>query len=313
MPMPKSRNGAMTGWVPNAAHLRLFAGASLISLSPVWVKLVDVSPTTSGFYRAAIGGVALTLYLVITRQGLRLPRPMWGLLVVAAVFFALDLWFWHRSINYIGPGLSTLLANFQVFIMVLAGVLFLGQKPRAVQLIAVPLALLGLGLIIGLDWGSLPVDYQLGVVFGLATAVAYAGYLLTMRVLRSRAAHAVPAKEIGIMSLMIAAILAASVMIEGESLDIPTLSDAGWLLGYGLLSHSLGMMLIASSLPQVSTTEAGLALLLQPTLSFVWDVVFFARPMTAQELAGAGIALFAIFLGTRQKKLSRGSGVPPRL
>jgi len=62
------------------------------------------------------------------------------------------------------------------------------------------------------------------------------------------------------------------------------------------------MMLIASSLPQVSTTDAGLALLLQPTLSFVWDVSFFSRPMTMLELLGAGIALLAIFLGTRSHR-----------
>jgi len=34
-------------------------------------------------------------------------------------------------------------------------------------------------------------------------------------------------------------------------------------------------------------------------LSFVWDVVFFARPMTAMEIAGAAIALGAIYLGSR--------------
>jgi drug/metabolite transporter (DMT)-like permease len=58
-------------------------------------------------------------------------------------------------------------------------------------------------------------------------------------------------------------------------------------------------LFIASSLSEVTTVEAGLALLLQPTLSFVWDVVFFNRPMTATELAGAGIVLVAIYLGSR--------------
>ena len=86
---------------------------------------------------------------------------------------------------------------------------------------------------------------------------------------------------------------------EGESLDIPTAMDAGWLLAYGLMSHALGYLFIVSSLPQVTTTQAGIALLLQPTLSFVWDVLFFARPMTPTELVGAGIALFAIYLGAR--------------
>ncbi len=292
----------MPGLAPTNAQLRLFIGAALISLSPVWVKLTSVSPTTSGFYRVAFGGVGLTLFLLLTRQRLGFNRRIVAMLVLAAVFFALDLWFWHRSIGYIGPGLSTLLANFQVFIMIFAGILFLRQKPSAVQVIAVPLALFGLSLIIGLDWNALPGDYKLGVVFGLATAAAYAGYLLTMRVIRTGAEHAVPIREIAVMSLLVATILGASAVVEGVSLRIPTLPDAGWLLCYGLLSHSLGMMAIASSLPQVSTTEAGIALLLQPTLSFVWDVWFFARPMTAMELTGASIALLAIFLGTRQKK-----------
>ncbi len=282
------------------AHVRLFAGAALISLSPVWVKLVSVSPTTSGVYRTLFGGVALLIYLLFTRQALRLSRPVWAMLLTASVFFALDLWFWHRSINYIGPGLSTLLANFQVFFMMLAGILLYRQAPRPVQLIAVPLALIGLGLIVGFDWGELPADYRLGLIFGLLTAVAYAGYLLTMRAARANALDALPTREVAIMSLTVAGILAVSAYVEGVSLAIPTMADAGWLLGYGLLSHCVGMVLIASSLPRVSPTEAGLALLLQPTLSFIWDVLFFARPVTTTELIGAVIALAAIYLGSRR-------------
>ena len=281
-------------------RVRLYIGAALISLSPVWVRLVDVSATTSGFYRVAIGGMALALYLLFSGQRLRLGRWAWKMLLIAAVFYALDLWFWHRSINYVGPGLATLLANFQVFIMMLAGAVLLKQAPTGAQLVAIPLALLGLGLIVGADWSSASADYRVGVIFGLLTAVAYAGYLLTMRSVRVRSEHRVPSREIAVMSLAVAAMLAVSAAIEGESLAIPTLVDAGWLAGYGLLSHAIGLMLIASSLPQVSATEAGIALLLQPTLSFAWDILLFARPTTLVELSGAAIALFAIYLGARR-------------
>ncbi len=284
-------------------RLRLFAGAVMISFSPVWVKLVSVSPTTSGFYRVFFGGVALILFLIFTGQRLNLSKRVWLILLLSCVFFALDLWFWHRSIHYVGPGLATLLANFQVFFMMLAGVLMLGQRPRPIQIVAVPLALVGLGMIVGLDWQSLPADYRFGVVLGLLTAVSYAGYMLTMRSARTDAAHPLPTREVAIVSIGSAVILGLSAMIEGVSLAIPTLSDATWLLAYGLLSHCLGLLLIASSLPKVSTTEAGLALLLQPTLSFVWDVVFFARPMAAMELAGAAIALGAIYLGSRPRRI----------
>lgn len=281
-------------------RLRLFAGAALISLSPVWVKLVSVSPTTSGFYRVLIGGLALTLYLVATRKRPMFSDRVWLLLALAGLFFALDLWFWHRSIIFIGPGLSTLLANFQVFILVLVGILFLGQKPRATQLVAIPLALVGLGMIVGFDWQNLPGDYRLGVIFGLLTAICYAGYLLMMRFSREAAAVDMPTREIAVVSLASAALLGASALAEGQSLALTSIADVGWLAAYGILSHCLGYLLIVSSLPQVSTTEAGLALLLQPTLSFAWDVLFFARPMTPMELAGAVIAIGAIYLGSRQ-------------
>ncbi len=282
-------------------RLRLYIGAALISLSPVWVKLVSISPTASGFYRVFIGGIALSAFVTVSRRRLDFDRRVWLILVAAAIFFALDLWFWHRSIYYIGPGLSTLLANFQVFIMVLAGLLVLHQRPSVAQLVAVPLAVLGLGMIVGFDWRALPGDYRLGIIFGLLTAIVYAGYLLTMRAAHSYSTARLPVREVAVVSMLTAVMLFTSTLAEGESLVIPSLVDAGWLLAYGILSHCLGYILIVSSLPRVSTTEAGLALLLQPTLSFVWDVLFFARPMTAIELAGAAIALFAIYLGSRQR------------
>ena len=278
--------------------LRLFIGAALISLSPVWVKLVDVPPSTSGFYRVLFGGAALVIYLLVTRRRLHMTKQTWSLLIIASFFLSLDLWFWHRSVIYIGPGLSTLLANFQVFIMMIVGIVFLRQMPRPVQMFAVPLAFLGLILIIGLDWDALPKDYKLGVIFGLLTAAAYASYLLTLRKVRETSTFRVPTREMAVVSVICAVMLAATVLVEGQSLAIPTIEDMGWLVAYGVLSHCLGWLFIVSSLSEVSTVEAGLALLLQPTLSFVWDVLFFSRPMTAIELLGAGIALIAIYLGT---------------
>jgi len=279
--------------------LRLFAGATLISFSPVWVKLANVSPTTSGFYRLAIGGVALALVLAVSGRNLQLSKRAWQILAVATVFFALDIWFFHRSINYVGPGLATLLSNFQVFFMMLAGVLLLGQRPHLSQLIAVPLALFGLGLIVGFDWSGLPDDYRWGVIFGLLTALVYAGYMLLMRAARRDSSDPLPVREVAVISLGSAVMLGIAAFTEGESLTIPSLLDAVWLFNYGIFSQCLGLLLIASSLRTVTTTQAGLALLLQPTLSFTWDVLIFDRPMTATELSGAALTLFAIYLGSR--------------
>jgi len=39
-------------------------------------------------------------------------------------------------------------------------------------------------------------------------------------------------------------------------------------------------------------------LLLQPTLSYVWDVLFFDKPTGTVEIAGVILALAGIFLGS---------------
>jgi len=293
----------------HSSRVRLFIGAALISLSPVWVTLVDVAPSTSGFYRVLFGGAALVVYLLATRRRLHLSRRAWRLTLAASFFLLLDLWFWHRSIIYIGPGLSTLLANFQVFIMLIAGIVFLRQIPRPAQLIAVPLAFLGLALIVGFDWESLPGDYRIGVLLGLLTAVAYAAYLLTLRLLRESSTFRVPTREMAVVSVFCAAMMAVTVLGEGGSLAITSYEDLGWLIAYGVLSHCMGWLFIASSLSEVSAVEAGLALLFQPILSFVWDVAFFDRQMTIVELVGASIALVAIYLGSRpSSKQIQGTG-----
>jgi drug/metabolite transporter (DMT)-like permease len=289
------------------ARTRLYSGAVLISFSPVFVALVSVSPTTSGFYRTAIGGAALAVILLFNRgHRLKFKQGVWLALFAAAVFFALDLWFWHRSILYIGPGLSTLLANLQVFFMMAAGFLVLGQRPRGVQLLAAPLAMLGLMLIVGLDWSVLDVDYRVGIIFGILTAASYAGYLLSMRRARIGAERAVPLAEVAVVSWLVAIFLGAAALIGGDSLAVPTITDGLWLAAYGVLAHAGGLILIASSLHALSATEAGIGLLLQPTLSVIWDVLLFGRELAPIELLGIAITLGAIFLGSVARRYNDG-------
>jgi drug/metabolite transporter (DMT)-like permease len=281
-------------------HFRLFAGAFLISFSPVFVRLVSVSPTASAFYRTLFGGIALVLYLVVHRRGPP-PRRIWIALGCAAIFFALDLWFWHRSILLIGPGLATLMANLQVFFMIAAGVLLFRERPSWLQIAAAPLALIGLALILGTDWSALEASFRMGVLLGLLTAMSYAGYLLSMRRARAGAADPLPVIEVATVSILVTILLGVAMFAEGGSLTIPTLGDFGWLLAYGVLVHAFGLMLIASSLTDVTAAEVGVALLLQPALSLLWDALLFQRAFGVVEVLGLALTLTAIYLGSQRR------------
>ena len=281
--------------------LSLLAGAAMISTSPVFVKLTTVPPTTSGFYRVLFGG--LILALLAWRRPESRPRGSraWTALIVAAVFFSLDLWFWHRSIHYVGPGLSTLLANFQVFVLALVGVLAFREKLRTELLVAIPLALYGLSLIVGFEWQGLEPDYRAGVLFGLLTAVSYAGYILSLRYARTGGSGGTPGADLAVVSLCTALFLGASALFEGVSLTIPGWRDAALLVGYGFVAQVLGWLLISRGLSGVPASRVGLVLLLQPLLAYIWDIAFFSGPVAAAQLGGALITVFAIWLGSRRR------------
>src|SRR5690606_20199871 len=107
--------------LPRAALLQMIIGACAISTTSIFVKYANVGPTVSGFYRMAFGGLMLLAWLVATRGWKPLRWSDIGWLLIPAAAFAIDLVMWHRSILYVGPGLATLLGNFQVFLMALAG------------------------------------------------------------------------------------------------------------------------------------------------------------------------------------------------
>ena len=284
----------------NNHRLRLYFGAVLISFSPIFVSLVDINPTVSAFYRVFIGGIALTLYLLISKKRFDFNRTVWFFLFMASIFFAADLWFWHRSVIYVGPGLGTLLANMQVFIMMMAGIFLYKQIPTKVQLFSVPFAVIGLSMIVGLDWKELKPNYQAGIIFGLLTAICYSSYLISMRQAQQSKTNIIPIREVASMSLMVSVILAFTVFFENESLIISDINDYLILLMYGIGSHAIGGIMIASALVRVTTTEVGIALLLQPTLSFIWEILFFNRSFTMIESVGVVIVLYSIFLSSNR-------------
>lgn len=296
---------ARTLFSPGRATARLLFGATLISLSPVFVKLTTVPALVSATYRVLIGGVVLVLYLSWRGQ-MRWPTgSALLLLVVSGAFFAGDLAAWHQSILYVGPGLATLLANFQVFIMALVGVWFLKETMSRAMWLAIPLAMIGLAMIAGFDWAALAPTVRSGMALGLAAAVLYSGFMLGLRKAQILTAHADTGPNLAVACLIAAPLLVVSAVLQGQSLAIPSLADGVYLLAYALIAQVFGWLLITSALGNVPAARVGLVLLLQPALSFVWDVLLFERRFTTLELGGAAIALIAIYLGSRPARVRR--------
>lgn len=288
----------MSQGVQRGPLLAMIAGAALISTTSVLVKFSHVPPTVSAFWRMLFGGAILGIALAAMREwrAVRMRDVLW--MVPPALAFATDLFFWHRSILDVGPGLATLLGNLQVFMMALAGVLLHREKLGWRFLLGLAMAFAGLWLLVGKGWSGFDAGYRRGVLYGALTAVCYAAYMLSFRHAQRERSTLGSSQLLAIASLLCALVLAALCVAGGEPFRIPDTQTLVALIALGLVGQCLGWVLISRAMPQLPTSLVGLLLLLQPILSFLMDVVLFHRATRVEEWIGLALSLGGIFVGS---------------
>lgn len=289
------------------ALIKLLCGSVCISFSPIFIKLANVSPDSAGFYRMLFAGLTLLPLMWLRGESLRMSRRSTLLLGGCGLLLAIDFMFWHRSIHLVGPGLSTLLGNFQVFFTALLSLLLFRLRITKMFMLAVVVALVGLFLITGIDWGGLAAGYRAGILFGLLTAVFYSGYVVTLKTAMSDpGVESVPAMLV--VAIPSTLLLALVTTLRGASFAIPDAGSLFALLGVGIISTTLGWSLISAAIKQIPATIAGLVLLLQPTLALVWDVLLFERPLGQREIIGILLILSGIYVGSYKAPVPREEG-----
>ncbi len=279
--------------------LTAFLGALTIAFSAIFVRLADVSPATAALFRCvyALPPLAVLAWYERRRYGPRAAgqsRLAW----IAGAFFAADLVLWHHAIDQVGAGLATVLGNTQVVIVPIAAWLFLGERPGGRVAASVPVVLLGVVLISGVLGGgdAYGRDPVLGVVFGLGTGVAYAGFLLVQR--RANADHRRPAGPLFDASLSAAVFSLLIGLPLGEIDLVPTWPAHGWLLLLGLAVQVGGWLLISTGLPRLPAAVTSVVLTIQPVGSVLLGMLILAEAPSGLQLVGVGFILAGLLLTT---------------
>jgi drug/metabolite transporter (DMT)-like permease len=274
------------------------AGAVAIAFSGILFRLAEVSASTGAFFRClyALPPLWLLARIEDRRYGGRSRRARL-LAVVAGVFFAVDLVFWHNSIEAVGAGLATVLGNTQVLLVGLLAWALLGERPSGRALASIPIAFLGVVLISGvLEDGAYGSDPTRGVVYGVLTGIAYAGFLLTLRQgsmdLRRIAGPLLDATAAS------AVVVAAIGIALGELDPVPHWEAQVWLVLLALSSQVLGWLLITISLPRLPAVLTSILLMLQPLLAVLFAALLVDERPSSLQLAGAGAILAGVLLAS---------------
>jgi drug/metabolite transporter (DMT)-like permease len=283
--------------------LALLGGATAIAFAPIFVRVSELGPLATAFWRLLLAWPALWLWTALEkhhRPDLRQPAGFADILRLAAAgfFFAGDLSIWHWSLRFTPVANSTLLVNYAPIWVTLGSWWLFEERIERVFLAGLVLALLGATLIVSASF-QIRLEQVGGDCLALAASFFYAGYLLSITRLRRNFSTA------AIMTWSTAgctAILFLVTLLSGERMF--AVSASGWLVltGLALVSHIAGQSLITYALAHLPASFSSVTLLLQPVLAALFAWVLLHEGLGPWQVLGGLLVLMGIFLARRSAR-----------
>jgi drug/metabolite transporter (DMT)-like permease len=287
--------------------IALLAGTAIIAWSGILVRFLDVGPLAGAAWRMGLAVPALAVWAGIAGRGqTQAPnlRRAAVPLILAGLAFAVDVGSFHIAINGTKVANATFIGNVAPILAVIGGAIFFEERPPWRVWGALALALAGTWVMAGM---VAPSRVAYGDAFAFTAAMAYASYLLIIKLLRA----ALDAPTATRWSAAVSAVaLTIAALLHRETLIPSTL--LGWTIVVllGVVSHALGQGLRSVAVGRAPVGLVALVILAQPPFSalFAWGVL--GEAMTALQMSGGAIILVAVLL-SRPATATPTTLVPP--
>jgi drug/metabolite transporter (DMT)-like permease len=294
----------MTSISGRLAFPALIAANAALASGPLFVRLADVGPVASAFWRLALGLpviAALAWWFGRSAESADGHPPVSAstmvlLAALGGLFFAADLASWHVGIMLTKMANASLFGNAASLVLAAFTLIVARRWPHRAEAGALVLAVAGAIILLRQSES----DGQARLIGDLLCVLAgflYAGYVLAMQRVRGAMGswHALAvATAAGIPFLLITAFALGETIIPGDWRPVLMLAVMSQIIGQGLLIYAL---------PHFSALVIGLTLLTQPALAALIGWVVYGERLNAAEITGAvllAVALVLVRLPQRQ-------------
>jgi drug/metabolite transporter (DMT)-like permease len=285
------------------AALAATIGAALIGLSPIAVRLSEVGPQATNFWRFVFALPILAIWAGLARP-IPTTRQTW-LLLFAGVLFACEVGLWAAALGHTTVTNATLLANLTpVFAAAFGWLLFKERLSRGV-LAGGAVALSG-AVILAMARASASAgpahsveEGWLGDALGFSAAIGYAGYLLIVRAV---------GKSVSVGAVMFWATLSAALTSGALGLMLHETmlphSAHGWamLVGLGVIVQVGGQGLIAYGVGRLPIAMSTVLLWMQPLVAAGLSWMLFGEALGPLAFVGAALVLAGVYVVQRSRQ-----------
>jgi drug/metabolite transporter (DMT)-like permease len=278
-----------------AIGLVAMLGAALaMSISPTIVRLADVGPYASAFWRVFLALPVLWIWMKRDEaSGISQPRARFPLgTVLAGITFAGDLFFWHTSIMRTSIANATFFATMAPLWVVIFGWLILKQKVSQATVIGLALCLLGGSSLVAQSLAFNPA-HAYGDAMGLITGVFFGLYFLCVGAARVKSGAARVTFELSIIAS--ALLFLSAYFLEPGMLPK---SGYGWvaLFALALVSHAGGQGLLSVALGRLPTVFSSLVIFLEAIAAAIFAWIILKEPVSVVQALGGLLILWGIWI-----------------
>lgn len=275
------------------AFLALVIGNVALAFGPWFVRLADVGPVAAGFWRITLA-MPLLAALALARgaRPVAMTRGMWAMLAIGGVAFAADLASWHLGILRTTMTNATLFGNAAILIYPIYGFLAARTWPTRAQGIALGLAAIGAGLLMGRSYQVDPRNFA-GDLLCIVAGILYTVYFIVMAQVRATM-RPLPALALASAATALPLLLFALLLHE-------QVMPQHWtpLLGLALVSQVLGQGCMIFALGQLSPLVVDIALLIQPIVAGAVGWIEYGERLQGPDWVGVALVALALVLVRR--------------
>lgn len=275
------------------AFLALCLGAVAMGVSPIFVRIADVGPFASAFWRVALAVPVLAIWAI--SEGGRgalvsafRSRAIW----LAGFFFSIDLFFWHLSILHTSIANATFLSSMAPIWVLLFSGLFIGEKVGRREAGGVIVCILGGAVLLG---GSYTLDSSklIGDIYGVGTSFGFGTYFLAVRAARRE--HSTGTVTFG--ATTVTALCLGIIAFAFEPKLLPSsLAGAATLAALAYISHIGGQGLLAFALGYLSAAFSSLVIFMEVIAAAALAFLVFGEAIGWSQAAGGLMILGGIWI-----------------
>ena len=303
-PMQSDRQSDRTGPdnTPPLAFAAVILANVALAFGPLLVRMADTGPVAAAFWRITLAAPVLALVALISPARPRRPGKgqagLWALLLIGGIAFAGDLGSWHIGIRQTTMANATLFGNSATFIFPLYGFLIARTWPSRSQGIALILAAVGAGLLMGRSYQVDP-RHLVGDLMCVLAGILYALYFILMARVRTTMPP-IPALAwstiASIVPLFVFAVLLGERVWPGHWSALILLALGSQIIGQGLMIYALGLL---------SPLVVGLALLVQPIVATAISWIVYDERLALPDLVGVAMVAVALVLVRRGSTVAK--------